>query len=100
MRRDIMTKPTLIRENISLELAYRFRVPIYYHHGRKHGSIQAGMVLEELRVLHLHPKARSRLSHRHLGGGFSKLTLQSNTLPPTKNIPTPTRPHLLQLGHT
>jgi hypothetical protein len=29
----------------------------HYHHGGKHGSVQAGMVLEELRVLHLDPKA-------------------------------------------
>jgi hypothetical protein len=26
---------------------------IVHGHGRKHGSMQAGMVLEELRVLHL-----------------------------------------------
>jgi hypothetical protein len=32
-----------------------------------HGSIQAGMVEEELRVLRLHPKAASgRLTSRHL----------------------------------
>ena len=35
-------------------LAYSFRGSVHYHHGRKHGSIQADMVLEkELRVLHL-----------------------------------------------
>jgi hypothetical protein len=34
----------------------------------KHGSIQAGMVQEELRVLCLHPKAASgRLTSRQLG---------------------------------
>jgi hypothetical protein len=34
----------------------------------EHGSIQAGMAQEELRVLHLHPKAASRrLTFRHLG---------------------------------
>ena len=39
-------------------LAYRFRESVHYHHGRKHGSIQAGMVLErEPRGLYLHPKA-------------------------------------------
>jgi hypothetical protein len=38
-------------------MAYSFRVLVHYHHGRKHGSIQAGMVLEELSVLHLDPKA-------------------------------------------
>jgi hypothetical protein len=35
-----------------LELAYSHRGSICDHHGRKHGSIEAGMVLEmELRVL-------------------------------------------------
>ena len=34
-------------------LAYRFRGLVFYHHGRKHGSIQANMVLEDPRLLHL-----------------------------------------------
>jgi hypothetical protein len=35
---------------------------------REHGSIQAGMVQAELRVLRLHPKAASGgLTSRHLG---------------------------------
>ena len=48
---------------------------------RKHGSIQAGMALEELRVLHLHPKKpRSRLlSSRQLVKGSLSPTLQWNT---------------------
>jgi hypothetical protein len=33
---------------------------VHYHQGRKHGSLQAGMVQEELRVLHLHLKAARR----------------------------------------
>jgi hypothetical protein len=37
-----------------LELAYRFR---NYHYGGEHGSIQADMVLEDLRVLPLVVKA-------------------------------------------
>ena len=41
-----------------MRLAYRFRDLVYYHHGGKHGSMQADMVLEkELRVLHLDPQA-------------------------------------------
>jgi hypothetical protein len=48
-----MTKATLIKENISLGLAYHFRGSVHYHHGRKHGIMQADMVLEEPRVLHL-----------------------------------------------
>jgi hypothetical protein len=41
-------------KDISLGLAYRFRNSVHYHHGGKHGSVQAGMELEELRVLYLH----------------------------------------------
>jgi hypothetical protein len=56
-----MAKVTLVKESISLELAYSFRGLVHYHHGRKHGSIQAGMVLEkELEVLHLDPEAARR----------------------------------------
>ena len=40
-----------------MELAYSFRCPVYYHHSGKHGSMQADMVLEEPRVLHLDPWA-------------------------------------------
>jgi hypothetical protein len=47
-----MTTATLIKENISLGLAYRFRGSVR-HHGGKHGSVQADVVLEELRVLRL-----------------------------------------------
>lgn len=36
-----MTKVTLLKENISLELAYSFRDSVHYHHGRTHGSIYA-----------------------------------------------------------
>jgi hypothetical protein len=43
-----MTTATLIKENISLGLAYSFRGLVHYHHERKHGRIQADMV----RVLH------------------------------------------------
>jgi hypothetical protein len=41
-----------------LELAYNFRGSVHYHHGRKHGTMKADMVLQkELRVLHLDPQA-------------------------------------------
>jgi len=30
-----------------------FRGSVHYHHGGKHGRVQADMVLEEPRVLHL-----------------------------------------------
>jgi hypothetical protein len=55
-----MTKATL-KDNIELGLAYSFRGSVYYHHGGKCGSMQADIVLEELRVLYLDLKAaRSR----------------------------------------
>ena len=51
-----MTIATLIKENIELGLAYISRDLVHYHYGRKHGSLQADMVLEkELKVLHLDP---------------------------------------------
>jgi hypothetical protein len=98
-------------------LAYRFRGSVHYHHGRKHGSIQADMVLEEeLRVLHLDPKAvRRRLSHGQLGGGFllqwvepenkektSKTHPHNNTSPNKVRLPnstTPYRPSIFKLLH-
>jgi hypothetical protein len=48
-----------------LGLDYRFRDSVHYHQG----SIQAGMALEELRVLHLVPKANRKLAFRQLGQG-------------------------------
>ena len=96
-----MTKATLIKENIQLGLAYGFRGLVHYHRGRKHGSIQADMVLEVRRVLHLDPKAaegdclpqaaRRRLEFytgQSLNIGDLKTRPQSDKLPPT-------RPHLL-----
>ena len=39
---------------------------VHYHHGGKHGSVQADMAL---RVLHLDPKATRRRLAPQLGGG-------------------------------
>jgi hypothetical protein len=47
-----MTKEIFTKALISLELAYRSRGSVCYYDG-KHGSIQAGMALEELRELYL-----------------------------------------------
>jgi hypothetical protein len=59
---------------------------------QNHGTIQAGVVQEELSVLHLHLEAaRRRLASRQLEG--LKAQVHSDT-------PIPTRPHLLQKGHT
>ena len=39
----------------------QFRGAVHYQHGRKHGSVQADMVLEkELRVLHLDQQTTER----------------------------------------
>jgi hypothetical protein len=48
-----MAKATLIKGNISVELAYSFRGSVYRHRGEQHGSVQADLVLEETRVPHL-----------------------------------------------
>jgi hypothetical protein len=46
-----------------LGLAYSSKDSIHYHHGRKHGSIQADTVLKkELRALYLDLKVGRRLS--------------------------------------
>ena len=55
-----MTKATLTKANIELGLAYSFRGLVHYQHGRKHGNMQADMVLEELKVLHCDLKATRR----------------------------------------
>jgi hypothetical protein len=51
-----------------LGLAYRFRGSVHYHHGRKHGSAQAGIILEKPKVLHLDQKAARRRLSSILGG--------------------------------
>jgi hypothetical protein len=47
-----------------------YRGSVHYHQSRKHGSVQAGMVMEkELRIFLLDLKAlRRRLTSRKLGG--------------------------------
>ena len=90
-----MTMATLIKESISLGLAYSFRGLVHYHHGKKYGGMQADMVLEkELRALHLDLRAaegdydgRSSWSILDI-----KAHLHSDTLPPTRS-------HLLQQRH-
>jgi hypothetical protein len=53
-----MTKASLIKDNIHLGLTQRF-CPV--SSTQEHGIVKAGMVQEELRVLHLHLKAASRI---------------------------------------
>jgi hypothetical protein len=49
------------KENI-IGAGLQFQRVSHYHPSRKHGSVLADLVLEELRVLHLDLKAARRLS--------------------------------------
>jgi hypothetical protein len=78
-----------------LALAYRLRHLVQYHQDRKHGSIQAGLVLEELRVLHLVLKAnRWTLASRQLGGGSQNPSPQWHSSS-NEATPTPIKLHIL-----
>lgn len=55
---DTMTLQQLLLRKTFNWVAHSFRGLLPYHHGRKYGSMQAGMVLvRELRDLHLNLKA-------------------------------------------
>ena len=55
MWKDSMTTATLMRKHL-IGAGLQFRGLVHCHHGGKHGSVQAGMVLEkELKALHLDP---------------------------------------------
>jgi hypothetical protein len=58
-----MPKATLVKANISLGLAYNVRGFVCYHHGGKHGSTKADMMLEEPRITQLDPHAAEGLCH-------------------------------------
>ena len=51
--------PLLTTISLIIGVGFQFKGIVYCHHGGKHGSMQAGMLLEkELRVLRLDPQAR------------------------------------------
>jgi hypothetical protein len=80
-----MTKATLTKDNIKLGLPYRFSPLSSW---QEHGSIQSGMVQEELRVLHLVPKAnRRRLASRQLDKGLKAHTYSNKVTPPNSATP-------------
>jgi hypothetical protein len=55
-----MTMATLIKESISLELAFSFRGLVPYHHCGKHGGMQRQTwYWISLQVLHLDPQAEA-----------------------------------------
>lgn len=99
--RDTMTNVTLVKTNISLGLAYTFRDSVHYHHGEKHGSLQADVVLCCARgaknsTSWFDVNQEGTLFHTGntvITGGDFKAYLLSDTLPPV-------RPHPLQQGHT
>lgn len=88
-----MTKANLIKENVSLELAYSLVGSAHYRHSRGHGSLQAGRVLEEeLRVLQKGAEAAGREKLQPWSELFE-------TLRPTLSDSFPlTRAHLLILS--
>jgi hypothetical protein len=101
-----MTKATLIKDSIDLGLAYRFRGSVHYHHGGKHGCVQAGLELEEWRILHFVLKATRRLwitltRIKHMYE-TSNSHVHSDTLPLTRPhpliVPLPTS-SIFKLSH-
>ena len=84
---------TLIKENIYLDLDYRFRDLVHYCHGGKHrdtGRLGAGKAAES-------PTSASA-DNRVTGPGLSMYSLKAHLQRQTsanKATPIPTRPHLL-----
>ena len=83
-------------------LAYRFCGSVHYRHSGKHGSMQADMALEELRVLHLVLKKQEKTTvfqaaRRRVSKPTPTVThfLQQGHTCSNKATPAPTRPHLL-----
>ena len=72
-------------------LTYRFRDLVHYHHGEKHGRLQAGMVQEELRVLHPDWKA----AERDCMLNWAWLSIGDFKACPHCDMVLPIRPHLL-----
>ena len=70
-------------------LSYGLRGLVHYHHGGKHGSVQADMVLEEQRVLHLDLQATE--GDYVTGSGLS---IHETSKPASTVL------HSLQQGHT
>ena len=103
-----MTKATLVKENIELGLAYSFRGLVHYQYGGKQGRVQADLVPEILKILHLdHQETEKGLSSlgsqdepmilrwAKLGIGDPKACPHSEALPPTSLNLLQQRPHHL-----
>lgn len=69
---------TLIKGNISLQLAFSVKGLVLYCHGGKHGSTQAHMLMaKELRVQHLDWQTAGREIDTGSGLNIGKLKAQS-----------------------
>lgn len=70
LRRDAMTKATLVKNNILLGAGLQIQRFRGYHHGGTHDSVQADMALEKELSVHLNEATSRRgLTSRKLGGG-------------------------------
>jgi hypothetical protein len=80
-----MTMAPLIKENISLRLAYSYRNLVHYYHGQKHDSVQTDQLLEELSMPHC-------VQFKHVRPQSPPLQGQASS---NKATPVPARLHLL-----
>ena len=76
-------------------LAYRFRGSVHYYHDKKHGSVQADMVLEELGFYILICRQQKGAVFCRQPGGGSGSTLGRAPAQETSK-PAPTVTHFLQ----
>jgi hypothetical protein len=92
---DTVTKASLIKKQHLIGAGLQVQRFSPLSSRWEHGSIQAGMAQEELRVLCLHPKAASgRLTSRQLGWGRILYPHPQWHTHSNQVTPIPTRPHL------
>ena len=84
-----MTMATLIKENISLGLAYSFSLVCYQDGSMVSAWTRADVLEKGLRVLHPDPQATNK-GNTGTGLGFG------TPEPPHSNALSPARPHLFQ----
>jgi hypothetical protein len=94
-----MTTATLKKYLIGAVL--EFRGLVHYHHGKKHGSLQADMVLEkEQQILHLDLQVTEEpVCHREHTLNIYDFKGSHMTHPHSATLP-PAMPQLLQQGHS
>ena len=67
-----MTKATLLLGQHLFGDGLQCQGSVHYHNGRKHASVQANRVLEEVIVMHLDPTAAKRGLHPRQPEGESQ----------------------------